>query len=86
MAVDNRPSNITVNYKANLLEVDIIGDWLLDSQIPDLDLILAQFGDGTQFKKLVFSTESLGRWDSLLMTELIKLISYSEEKGISVDT
>ncbi len=86
MAVDNRPSNITVNCKAHLLEVDIIGDWLLDSQIPDLDLILAQFGDGTQFKKLVFSTESLGRWDSLLMTELIKLISYSEEKGISVDT
>ena len=86
MAVDNRPSNITVNYKANLLEVDIIGDWLLDSQIPDLDLILAQFGDGTQFNQLVFSTESLGRWDSLLMTELIKLITYSEEKGISVDT
>lgn len=86
MAVDNRPSNITVNCKAHLLEVDIIGDWLLDSQIPDLDLILAQFGDGTQFKQLVFSTESLGRWDSLLMTELIKLITYSEEKGISVDT
>ena len=86
MAVDNRPSNITVNCKAHLLEVDIIGDWLLDSQIPDLDLILAQFGDGTQFNQLVFSTESLGRWDSLLMTELIKLISYSEEKGISVDT
>ena len=86
MAVDNRSSNITVNYKANLLEVDIIGDWLLDSQIPDLDLILAQFGDGTQFNQLVFSTESLGRWDSLLMTELIKLITYSEEKGISVDT
>ena len=86
MAVDNRPSNITVNCKAHLLEVDIIGDWLLDSQIPDLDLILAQFGDGTQFNQLVFSTESLGRWDSLLMTELIKLITYSEEKGISVDT
>jgi phospholipid/cholesterol/gamma-HCH transport system permease protein len=86
MAVDNRPSNITVNCKAQLLEIDIIGDWLLDSQIPDLDLILAQFGDGTQFKQLVFSTESLGRWDSLLMTELIKLITYSEEKGISVDT
>ena len=86
MAVDNRTSNITVNCKAHLLEVEIIGDWLLDSQIPDLDLILAQFGDGTQFKKLVFSTESLGRWDSLLMTELIKLITYCEEKGISVDT
>jgi phospholipid/cholesterol/gamma-HCH transport system permease protein len=86
MAVDNRPSNITLNCKAHLLEVVIVGDWLLDSQIPDLDLVLAQFGDGTQFKQLVFSTESLGRWDSLLMTELIKLITYSEEKGISVDT
>jgi phospholipid/cholesterol/gamma-HCH transport system permease protein len=88
MAVDNRTSNITVNCKAHLLEVEIIGDWLLDSQIPDLDLdlVLAQFGDGTQFKQLVFSTESLGHWDSLLMTVLIKLITYCEEKGISVDT
>ncbi len=85
MTLSNRPTNITVNCKAPLLEIAIVGDWLLDSQIPDLDLILSQFGDGTQFKQLVFSTELLGRWDSLLMTELIKLIAYSEEKGISVD-
>ncbi len=85
MAVDTRPSNITVNSKAQLLEIVIVGDWLLESQIPDLDLVLAQLGDGSQFKQLVFSTESLGRWDSLLMTELIRLIAYSEEKGISVD-
>ena len=85
MAVDNRLTHIIVNCKADLLEVVIAGDWLLDSQIPDLDLVLAQLGDGSTFKQLVFSTESLGRWDSLLMTELIKLITYSEEKGISVD-
>ena len=85
MAVDNRLTHIIVNCKADLLEVVIAGDWLLDSQIPDLDLVLAQLGDGSKFKQLVFSTESLGRWDSLLMTELIKLITYSEEKGISVD-
>lgn len=85
MDVDTRPSNITVNSKAQLLEIVIVGDWLLESQIPDLDLVLAQLGDGSQFKQLVFSTESLGRWDSLLMTELIRLIAYSEEKGISVD-
>jgi phospholipid/cholesterol/gamma-HCH transport system permease protein len=86
MAVDTRPSNITVNSKAQLLEIVIVGDWLLESQIPDLDLVLAQLGDGSKFKQLVFSTESLGRWDSLLMTELIRLIAYSEEKCISVDT
>ena len=85
MAINNRLTHIVVNYKADLLEVVIAGDWLLDSQIPDLDLVLAQLGDGLKFKQLVFSTDSLGRWDSLLMTELIKLIAYSEAKGISVD-
>lgn len=86
MAVDNKLSNMTVNCKAPLLEVIIAGDWLLDSQIPDLELVLAQLGDGSQFKQLAFSTEALGRWDSLLMTELIRLIAYSEEKDIFVDT
>ena len=86
MTLDTRLSDMTVNCKAPLFEVVISGDWLLDSQIPDLELVLVQLGDGSQFKQLVFSTESLGRWDSLLMTELIRLIAYSEEKNISVDT
>jgi phospholipid/cholesterol/gamma-HCH transport system permease protein len=85
MAVEIRPSNITVNCKAPQFEVVIEGDWLLDSDIPDIELVLVQLAEGEKFKQLVFSTESLGRWDSLLMTELIKLIAYSEEKGISVD-
>jgi len=85
MATDNRPSNIIVNCKVDLLEVVIEGDWLLDSQIPDIALVLAQLADGVQIKQIVFSTELLGRWDSLLMTELITLIAYCEEKGLSVD-
>jgi len=86
MTLDIRPANIIVNCNAPFLELVIVGDWLLDSQIADLELVLVQLGDGSKFKKLVFSTESLGRWDSLLMTELIRIIAYSEEKGISVDT
>ncbi len=86
MTLDIRPAHIIVNCNAPLIELVIAGDWLLDSQIADLELVLVQLGDGSKFKKLVFSTESLGRWDSLLMTELIRLIAYSEEKGISVDT
>jgi phospholipid/cholesterol/gamma-HCH transport system permease protein len=85
MATDNRPSNIIVNCKVDLFEVVIEGDWLLDTQIPDIALVLAQLADGVQIKKIVFSTELLGRWDSLLMTELITLIAYCEEKGLSVD-
>ena len=34
---------------------------------------------------LIFSTEELGRWDSLLMTELIRLIDYGAKQGIQVD-
>jgi len=86
MAVNTRPSNMTVNCKAHQFEVVIEGDWLLESVIPDIELVLVQLVQGAKFRQLVFSTETLGRWDSLLMTELIKLIAYSEEKGISVDT
>ncbi len=85
MTIENRPANIIVNCNAPFLEIVIEGDWLLDVEIPNLELVLAKLSDGSEFKQVVFSTVSLGRWDSLLMTELIRLIAYSAEKGISVD-
>ncbi|MDD1642250.1 MAG: ABC transporter permease, partial [Methylococcaceae bacterium] len=62
------------------------GDWVLDAETPALEAVLTQLGDGADIKRLVFSTEALGRWDSLLMTELIQLIDYGTKQGIEVDT
>jgi len=86
MDISRVPCEFKVNHKAPTLEVSIVGDWVLESQAPDLEIVLAQLGDVSQVKRLAFSTEALGRWDSLLMTELIRLIDYGVKQGIQVDT
>jgi phospholipid/cholesterol/gamma-HCH transport system permease protein len=86
MTVNNAPCEINLSRKENMLEAAIVGDWVLDAETPALDAVLAQLSDGKDIKRLVFSTESLGRWDSLLMTELIRLIDYGAKQGIDVDT
>jgi phospholipid/cholesterol/gamma-HCH transport system permease protein len=86
MTVNNAPCEINVSRKEHALEVSIVGDWVLDAETPALEAVLTQLGDGADINRLVFSTEALGRWDSLLMTELIQLIDYGTKQGIEVDT
>ena len=86
MTPDKAPCAINVSRKEHSLEAAIAGDWVLDAETPSLEPVLAQLGDGSDIKQLVFSTEALGRWDSLLMTELIRLVDYGKKQGIDVDT
>lgn len=85
MTVNNAPCEINVIRKEDTLEAAIAGDWVLDATTPALETVLTQL-DGTDIKRIVFSTEALGRWDSLLMTELIRLVDYGTKQGIEVDT
>lgn len=85
MTVNNAPCEINVIRKEDTLEAAIAGDWVLDAMTPALETVLTQL-DGTDIKRIVFSTEALGRWDSLLMTELIRLVDYGTKQGIEVDT
>jgi phospholipid/cholesterol/gamma-HCH transport system permease protein len=85
MTVNNAPCEINVIRKEDTLEAAIAGDWVLDAMTPALETVLTQL-DGTDIKRIVFSTEALGRWDSLLMTELIRLVDYGAKQGIEVDT
>ncbi|HEY5141254.1 MAG TPA: hypothetical protein VIJ25_18365, partial [Methylococcales bacterium] len=86
MTENKAPCAINVSRKENTLEAAIEGDWVLDAEPPALEDLLAQLDKGTDIKRLVFSTETLGRWDSLLMTELIRLVDYGTKQGIDVDT
>ena len=86
MTVTKAPCEINVSRKEHTLEVAIVGDWVLDAQTPALEAVLKKLGDGSDVKRLVFSTQGLGRWDSLLMTELIRLVDYGAKQGIEVDT
>jgi phospholipid/cholesterol/gamma-HCH transport system permease protein len=86
ITVNNAPCEINVSRKEHTLEAAIVGDWVLDAETPSLKAVYAQLSEGLDIKQLVFSTEALGRWDSLLMTELIRLVDYGEKQGIEVDT
>ena len=81
----NTPSELKTNHKQDTLEVILVGDWVLDADIPSLDPILAQLTKGG-IQRLIFSTKTLGRWDSLLMTDLIRLIDQGKSQNILVDT
>jgi phospholipid/cholesterol/gamma-HCH transport system permease protein len=83
---DNFPCEINVSRQEHTLEAAIAGDWVLGAEPPSLEAVLKQMGDGKDINRLVFSTEALGRWDSSLMTELIRLIDYGAKQGIQVDT
>ncbi len=83
---DSVPCEINVSRKEHTLKAAIAGDWVLGAEPPPLEAVLAKLGDGSDIKRLVFSTETLGRWDSLLMTELIRLVDYGAKQGIQVDT
>ncbi|MDD2660649.1 MAG: ABC transporter permease [Methylococcales bacterium] len=86
ITANNTPCEINVSRIGQTVEAAIRGDWVLDAETPALEPVFAQLGDGAGINRLVFSTEDLGRWDSLLMTELIRLLDFCAKQGIQVDT
>ena len=68
------------------IELALVGDWVLDADAPSLEPLLAQMLKDSTINRLVFSTQALGHWDSLLMTDLIRVIDYGAHQGIEVDT
>lgn len=83
---DKAPCEINVNRKGHVLEAALVGDWILGAEPPALEGILTPGDDGKDIKQVVFSTEGLGRWDSLLMTELIRLLDVGAKQDIHIDT
>jgi phospholipid/cholesterol/gamma-HCH transport system permease protein len=82
---DKIPCAFNLTRNDNSLEAAFAGDWVLETEVPAIETEFAQLGDGKNIKQLVFSTKELGRWDSLLMIELISLINYCKKLNIAVD-
>ncbi|GAB6141613.1 ABC transporter permease [Methylosoma difficile] len=84
--VATKPCSIQTSQHDSTLEAAFLGDWLLTASIPPLTPILSQLDKSKAVKQLVFSTQELGRWDSVLMIELIQLIDEGKKQGVQVDT
>ncbi|MDD1620808.1 MAG: ABC transporter permease [Methylococcaceae bacterium] len=81
----NIPCQIVAHCRANSLEIAVSGDWVRDAELPAIEPVLAQIEAAKNIETLRFSTDALGRWDSMLVTELIKLIDCAARNGIPLD-
>ena len=86
MIATHLPCEIKLIQHDATIELALAGDWVLDADAPSLEQLLAQMLKDSTIKRLVFSTQALGHWDSLLMTDLIRVIDHGAHHGIDVDT
>lgn len=71
--------------QACTLEVILTGDWTSRARRPGHQQVMDRLGQMAGPKALVFDTQGLGRWDSLLLTFLAKLIAAATRRGLYVD-
>lgn len=80
-----KPCSIIVNKHQNSLEIRISGDWILGADLPELTEALAAIKQSPVNLSVYFSFQDLGCWDSLLVTDLIKIINTAKKNNITVD-
>ncbi len=68
-----------------MLLVGFSGNWLLGSELPDLDQLRGQLSTAPQPKRVGFESQDLGQWDSALISFLLKLYQTCQEKGIELE-
>ena len=62
-----------------VLHIELMGDWLAGSGLPNFAAVDQGFA-GTPVKAMEFETTKLGRWNSGLMTFILKCLSVCEQK------
>ena len=69
----------------NTLLVRLAGDWTIGEDIPSVDEVNKEIDSGLPVKLLTFYTQDLGRWDSVLITFLLKVFDQCSQHQIDVD-
>ena len=85
MITTHQVCEIKIVQQEATLALALAGDWVLDADTPSLEPLLKQMLKDSSINRLVFSTDALGRWESLLMTDLIRIIDRGAHEGIEVD-
>ncbi|QWF71488.1 ABC transporter permease [Methylomonas paludis] len=84
--MSSQPCQISGVSQGQLLTIVISGDWRLGvAKLPALTELLSQMRNDKQIRRVVFSSEGLQQWDSLLVTELIKLLDCASRQNLTVD-
>ena len=69
----------------NTLVVLLAGDWTIGANIPSVDEVDKQVDSGLPVQVLTFDSQGLGRWDSGLITFLLKVFDKCSQRQIDAD-
>ena len=67
------------------LLVRLAGDWTIGAEIPSVDEVQKEADSGPPVQRISFDTQDLGRWDSGLITYLIKLFDQFSQRQIDTN-
>ncbi len=78
---------ISFDYStAKVLRIKISADWKIDSALPSFNEILLQFGARKDITQITFDVSRLAKWDSGLVSFLLRLIREAQGRNINVVT
>lgn len=75
------PPQINISHENDAIRIILLGDWVIKQQIPDTTQIFSKQFD----KDIHIDSEKLGKWDSRLITFLVKLKKHATNQNIKVD-
>ena len=67
------------------LRVRLTGNWIIGNELPSANEVQKQVESGPQIKRITFDTQELTKWDSALLTFLIKIIDQGSGNQITTD-
>jgi phospholipid/cholesterol/gamma-HCH transport system permease protein len=79
------PSQISASREQDSLLIHLSGDYSLHSESVLSPTLLKQIASDKTIRALQFNCSELGHWDSLLLTELIKILDSAQQNRLKID-
>lgn len=67
------------------LLIRLVGNWETGSELPSVDKVREHLESGPRVRRVIFDTERLTRWDSGLLTFLLKVIDRCDQSKIAIE-
>ncbi len=79
-----RSPTLSVDRVGDTARVTLAGDWLIRNPAPDAQALIDELRQST-VRRLAFDVSGLGRWDSRLLTFVLRVFEACEETRIELD-
>ena len=84
--VMNKPAQYNLKVITDkILRVDLYNDWTNTQSLPSIETFIQQIELSPNIQSIIFNTENLGQWDSLLVLFINQIINTAKVKGIQND-